>query len=786
MQDRFKLPELLAPAGSFEHLKAAIKAGADAVYMGGQRFGARAYARNLADEELADALHYAHFYGRRLYLTVNTLMKEDEINHILYGFLQPYYEAGLDGVIVQDLGTASFIRKNFPDMEVHGSTQMTITHPAGAMAAGKMGMTRVVPARELSLEELTLIKKESGLELEVFVHGALCYCYSGQCLLSSFYGGRSGNRGRCAQPCRLPYKNAAGQEACFLSLRDLCSLEYLPELVERGFDSLKIEGRMKNVEYVAGVTSIYRKYLDLYKELKTQGHPEHFRVEEEDLNTLEELYCRGGFTGGYWNRHNGASMMALHTQKNLGRQIGEILKVSRHKVRIRLFDTLQPRDLLVIPRGKDQELVLTVPKEPGSGKVADLNIADSRGLKASMPVYRRRNSLLAEKIQKEIIHKRMTLPAEGKVEIRRGRPTRVTLSSGGVSVSLEGAEAESAKKKAISEADVSKQFHKTGETPFEMKELSVILEDNCFIPLSVLKGLRQEAFLLLEKKMGSRYDRDKRKELPVRSGTGTGNVTVKEDLVPAPGKTAFIYDRKVLNECLSLDYYTGICLPADVWKEEELGDLNRRIRESGKRALLSLPSVMRSGRGSFEDICTSLFWDGIYVHNINEAFWLKKLTGFKGERIAGASFYQWNRESLEVSRRITGISRSQLSPELKTDEYRGIEDPGLCRELLVYGRIPLMVTAQCQKKAAGKCDHQSENLWLEDRQGRKLPVSTHCDYCYNKIWSHQPIDRVGSDIHDLLNGRTDLVFDFYLAGQGIVESVMEKCLIWEEGQFRSL
>ena len=221
-KNKIRLPELLAPAGSFTHLKAAIKAGADAVYMGGQQFGARAYADNFTRENVLDALQYAHFYEKRLYLTVNTLMKEKEITGQLYDFLLPFYEAGLDGVIVQDLGAAAFIRRYFPEMEVHGSTQMTIVDVAGARAAARLGMNRIVPARELSLKEIRRIKEETGLEIEVFVHGALCYCYSGQCLLSSMYGGRSGNRGRCAQPCRLPYRilNADGTSAVFKKKND--------------------------------------------------------------------------------------------------------------------------------------------------------------------------------------------------------------------------------------------------------------------------------------------------------------------------------------------------------------------------------------------------------------------------------------------------------------------------------------------------------------------------------------------------------------------------------------
>ena len=233
-----KRAELLAPAGSFASLKAAVAAGADAVYMGGARFGARAYAQNADQDEMIAAIEYAHLHGCRLYMTVNTLFKENELGE-LYEYLLPYYKAGLDGVIVQDLGALSFIREHFPGIELHASTQMTITSVYGAKELKRLGCCRVVPAREVSLEEIRRIYDETGMDIETFVHGALCYCYSGQCLMSSLIGGRSGNRGRCAQPCRLPYR-VYGQEngtavnkedqKCVLSMKDLCTLDILPQI----------------------------------------------------------------------------------------------------------------------------------------------------------------------------------------------------------------------------------------------------------------------------------------------------------------------------------------------------------------------------------------------------------------------------------------------------------------------------------------------------------------------------------------------------------------------------
>ncbi|MDE6064718.1 MAG: U32 family peptidase, partial [Lachnospiraceae bacterium] len=262
-----KRVELLAPAGNYEGFLGAVRAGADAVYLGGEKFGARAYADNFTGEEICRAISYAHLFGRKVYLTVNTLLKDTELSE-LPAYLEPFYEAGLDGVIVQDIGAFLLIRDTFPGLKLHVSTQMTVTGSHAAKKLKEMGADRIVPARELSLKEIEKLKQDTGLEMETFIHGAMCYCYSGQCLFSSILGGRSGNRGRCAQPCRLPYQIAEGgqqkKETYPLSLKDLCSISFLPKLIAAGIDSFKIEGRMKKPEYTAGVTAIYRKYIDLY------------------------------------------------------------------------------------------------------------------------------------------------------------------------------------------------------------------------------------------------------------------------------------------------------------------------------------------------------------------------------------------------------------------------------------------------------------------------------------------------------------------------------------------
>ena len=308
--------EILAPAGSMECLRAAVAAGADAIYLGGTKFGARAYAQNLSEEDLVQAIEYVHIHGRKIYMTVNTLLKDRELNE-LYAYLLPYYKAGLDGVIVQDIGAVKFIGEYFPEMPVHASTQMTITNTLGADFLKRYGITRVVPARELSLKEIRDMKKQTGLEMECFVHGALCYCYSGQCLLSSMIGGRSGNRGQCAQPCRLPYQTEGKKPADLMSLKDLCTIDILPELIDAGIDSFKIEGRMKQPEYVYTVVKMYRKYADQYLKLQKEGKGKSsYHVSEADKRELLATYQRRGYCEGYYYQHNGQDMVSLKRPKN--------------------------------------------------------------------------------------------------------------------------------------------------------------------------------------------------------------------------------------------------------------------------------------------------------------------------------------------------------------------------------------------------------------------------------------------------------------------------------------
>ena len=462
--------ELLAPAGSLAGLKAVIAAGADAVYVGGTRFGARAYADNPGEEDLLYGIDYAHLRGAKVYMTVNTLLKEEEMDS-LCSYMEPYVRCGLDAVLVQDFGVLVMLREAFPDLPLHASTQMTVTGPEGAALLREYGVTRVVPARELSLRELIRIKEVSGLEVETFVHGALCYCYSGACLMSSMIGGRSGNRGRCAQPCRLLnlLNDKTGFDGStsilerkearhFMSPKDLCTIDLLPEMIQAGIDSLKIEGRMKKPEYAAGVVSVYRACLD-----RAMTDPDHYRVSEEEHRILYDLYNRSGFTDGYFHRRNGPEMMAL---------VKHELTKEETDARQRLYEEMHSRYM----------------DEP------------------------------------------YTVPVRARFTVRSGEPLKAELSCSGhpesgaeIAVQVEGPPVQEARKQPLSKERIRENAMKSGGTDFTILSLEIDTDGRSFVPISQINELRRDALDSLRDAVLASFRREIRAGSPQpEAGTADG------------------------------------------------------------------------------------------------------------------------------------------------------------------------------------------------------------------------------------------------------------------------
>lgn len=704
-----KKVELLAPAGSFESFLGAIHAGADAVYIGGQKYGARAYAENFTEEEVCLAIRYAHLFEKKLYLTVNTLLRDEELA-ALPEYIRPFYEAGLDGVIIQDLGVLSLLKECFPLLELHGSTQMTITGAYGARFLLEQGASRVVPARELSLEEIRRIK-DTGIEVEAFIHGAMCYCYSGQCLFSSMLGGRSGNRGRCAQPCRLPYQ-VAGRQCYPLSLKDMCTLSLIPELIESGIDSFKIEGRMKKPEYAAGVTALYRKYIDRYYAAPS----EPFSVEKADMEKLRTLYIRSELQDGYYHRHNGREMITPDKPSYLGAD-EEYLKQIR-KAYLECRKKLPIAGSLVLHKGQPARLEL---------------------------------------------HK---LTADGLSEAENG-------NTKAVSICQLGAMTEAAQKQPLTEEMVRKQLEKTGNTPFALEQLTVDMEQDVFLPVKALNDLRREALRRLEEALTADGCRvaainenkgsAEKKAIDTDNNTAAGIDTDQGSEKPVtPYLAVQVGQAEQLMTVLRQDTSVTkggadrIYLEADMLldQQQEYDRVKKQLSawkgaKTGRSLFFVMPVILRLADEAYlrqlrEMLLTDELWDGVMIRNLESLQWLRE-QDYKKEMIADACLYVWNRWAKQFLR---GEGLSLTAPlECNKAEWHQLGLDGM--EIIVYGRSTLMVTANCVRKTVLHClkekrgktalSEREQCLSLRDRYQTQFPVRTVCRHCYNEIYNSVPL-----------------------------------------------
>ncbi len=657
--------EILAPAGSFESMKAAVAAGADAVYIGGSRFGARAFADNPDEDKLLEAIDYVHLHGRRLYLTVNTLMKEQEMEE-LYDYLVPYYRRGLDAVIVQDMGVFAFIREHFPLLPVHASTQMTITGVYGARLLKNLGAGRVVTARELSLREIEQIHSLVDVEIESFVHGALCYCYSGQCLFSSLIGGRSGNRGRCAQTCRLPYDvKRDGQvlgkkdERYCLSLKDLCTLDIIPDMIEAGIYSMKIEGRMKSPRYTAGVVSIYRKYADLYLKHGREG----YLVEEQDRNILLDLFDRGGQTEGYYKRHNGRDMVVWKEK----------------------------------------------------------------------PAFREGNQQLFDFLDKNFVEKQIKESVTGNVILKEGQQACFNLKGCGHSVSVSGEMVQTAKNQPMSEDKVKKQFYKTGYTPFFFDDLKIEIKGNVFLPVQILNDLRRRGLEALEKSILEKFHRNEPDKLVQSGGTGLSRAKSGNPALTVSLERPDCFEVAAANPNVNRIYIDAAGFKPELW-----GMMAETCHAEGKECMLAMPHIFRAEAEHFfnrhiKELKTAGF-DGFLVRSLEESGYLKEKE-VPGRLVFDYGIYGMNIKAQEMLFKL-GADELTWPVELNSRELGKLKVPG---ELLVYGRLPMMVTAQCLHQDTEQCDRTPVVLTLKDRIGKEFPVKNHCTFCYNSIYNSAPV-----------------------------------------------
>ena len=803
-------PEILAPAGSMKAMEAAIKAGADAVYMGGSRFGARAYADNPDTDELIQAIQYVHLYDKKLYLTLNTLLKEEEL-HQVGDFLLPYYNAGLDGIIIQDPGVFSYVKKNFPGLALHASTQMNITGIASAKLLKEAGAVRVVPARELSFKEIKAIKDETGLEIETFVHGALCYCYSGRCLMSSILGGRSGNRGRCAQPCRLPYEVEGNKKGSYvLSPKDLCTIGLIPQLCQAGIDSFKIEGRMKNPEYVATIVSIYRKYLDLYL-----NNPEaEYKVAEEDWQLLLEAYNRGGFTEGYYEQHNGSSMMSMERPNHQGLKAGTIEKVKDGKIFFRPEILIHKGDLIEVDiPGEEENITLTSPEDCKAGQMFSLNARKLKSIKPGFSLYRTGNPWMKKQLEDNLlaIEKKRKIKGHAVIKVDQSAQLELVLvdsdnaltmiDSGNAqtmtdredgmvdtgnnnirSILVIGDLVNAAKDKPMTADQVKKPLLQTGTSRFDFEELTIDMDENAFIPLGAVKKLRRQAFEALEQMLMNQNARqnpenagDWRREsdsvteddsmrcntaicsIKMEETAGAEQNLLKEGMEHrdfmlqerSPEFRVSIEDKEKAELLLTMNEVDGIYIPFEEYTKEERRALLIKAAQSGKKIFYALPYVFRNpAQKRFV-----LQWEeikeeqpaGILIRNIDEFAWIREACkneqpGF--EVVLDQSIYTYNKEAVFMYKQWMKTNYRHTFPlELNGEEWESLALKN--GEMIVYGRIPLMISAQCVTNHTKGCLGNPGYLTMKDRYQKNFYVRRHCKECYNTIWNGVPLSLQG-------------------------------------------
>jgi putative protease len=768
MKDRV---EILAPAGSKECLKAAIAAGADAVYTGGALFGARAYAHNLTEEELLEAIDYVHLHGRRLYLTVNTLIKDREMEKQMYDYLLPYYRQGLDAVIVQDIGLFRFIRKHFPDLPIHASTQMTLTGVDGAKFLEKEGAQRIVTSRELSMAEVKKIADETELEIESFVHGALCYCYSGQCLFSSFIGGRSGNRGQCAQPCRLLYRTPEAKRPQYLlSLKDICTLELIPEMIESGIYSFKIEGRMKKPEYAAAVAFQYRKYADLYlkyyEECPAEEDPaayamKKYRVREEDRQMLLDLYNRGGFHTGYYHTQNGREMISLNRPNHAGVPAVKVLAKKGRNVTAKALTDLYPQDIIELPMRKGRE------------KADNYTCKDAvrKGMNVQIPVFadtpfkrdeiwmRTRNSTLIDTLREEFVNGKIKERICGTFRLYPQEKATLTVKCRDAEITVAGEKAQEALSQPMSRERIEKQLRKTGNTEFEFSFLKAEIGEKVFLPMQSLNELRREALETLEKVICEKYRRSGEVKDPEEDKT---ELSMEEEILS--GWTASVRTAEQMEVILEEEaigrIYADCTMFPRIWEKDSYVEWITKVHAAGKEIYLVMPYIFRERtRKQYEAAYNRIFgagWDGILIANY-ESFAFLKEHGYTGRIMTDYNLYEFNQESRKFWKE-KGVFEFTAPVELTERELQDLRVKD--GEVIVYGYLPMMISAGCIQKTTRGCLKKSGQTTITDRYRNPFVVKNECDYCYNILYNYVPLylgDRM-EEVYQIGPGRIRLMF----------------------------
>ncbi len=771
--------ELLAPAGNYAAFLAAVENGADAVYLGGKLLNARQFAGNFEDEELQKAIDYAHVRGVRILLTLNTLVLDSEMGEAVE-YAARAYEMGADAFIIQDMGLAANLKKAVPDIPIHASTQMTVYNPEGVRALEKAGFERVVLARELGIGEIREICRNTGLEIEIFVHGALCISYSGQCLMSSMIGGRSGNRGKCAQPCRMYYSVARDgknlKSSYLLSPKDICYIDHLAELVDTGVASFKIEGRMKSPEYVATVVGTYRKYLNLLRQgQRTLSGETPVRakqkqisgpvVSEQDRQQLLQSFNRGGFSKGYLLGKTGPDMMAYDKPKNWGTYLGTALArdSSTNSVKIRLENTLGNGDGIEIWSGKACEEspggIITKIVLDGGKQVKRANCGDTvwvsviRGnIEKGSKVYKTSDKEMLEQAAASFAKPSRKTDIKAAFKMKTGELPELILEdfNGNVVSAQGGSLPEKAVNRPLTGDRISEQLKKMGSTPFNVVELNIEMDSGIVIPISELNNIRRKAAGLLENK---RISAGK-----LKTGLQNNPTYFQRDYTYFPGNTADLSYNLKKPKISAMFYHVNRDMELDRINADRiyihLNDiLNRetceqitKVRSQGKEVYAYIPAVIRGKQTELLIKNAGMIQektDGFLTGNIGVGELLRDVPGENVKLMGDYTLNVLNSSTLDFFKE-AGYKGAALSYELNLTQLASITYPkDFEAEIGVYGRIPVMTSEYCPvggsvgNAAPHKCGTECKNgvFHLKDRKNAAFLVRCDCLDCRSTIFN---------------------------------------------------
>ena len=743
--------ELLSPVGNFDSLKAAVQNGADSVYFGYENFSARAYASNFNMDNLEKAINYAKLHGVKTHLTLNTLIKDDELKESLE-LAKRAYELGIDAIIVQDIGLGKLLIDTFPDLDIHASTQMSIHNLQGVLELEKLGFKRAVLSRELSINEIGHICRHCNIEIECFIHGAICISYSGQCLFSSMIGGRSGNRGRCAQPCRLPYtlleNDTPIDSGYLLSARDLCGLEYIPELINLGVTSFKIEGRMKSPTYVSTVTRIYRKYIDL----ALSNNP--YKIDELDKKHLLQVFNRGQSSCGHLDDNPNRHLVCKEKPNNMGLFLGKVENYTKNRyITVKLKETLVVGDSISL---ENESGIYTISELMENGKNISrgepgqtVEIGRMRGaINLGDKIYKMSSKKLSTISNMSMTIENRKIPLNCHVSIKRNKNISISITSAtsipaykklNITYTLDEKPVP-AKNQPLTKERISIQINKTTNTPYEFKNIDIDLDKNLFLPkISSLNELRRSALKAVEEYAIKNIQRtcdDKKihkafmsidKEIKVLK---TSKKRCKDD-----------YDIALLLNVLNKDFdysklhsVDKIYIPLKFFGKREFHNALETL-SSKANLYIYLPTIIKANYknilySNIDKTVKKFHIKGFVFSNISNILFLKNLDNIENfDLVANYTFNVFNHLSVDVIKNM-GLSTFTLSPEMDIKSLSTLcAFSSIKRELIVYGKIPVLnmnycvlgESTKCYPDCSAKCN-SSNRYFLQDRMKAKFPL----------------------------------------------------------------